>query len=94
MELTWGRDPERKKKEVRDLLDSHERLVKKELKTKFVTDSHERIPPIDLETFEHLLMQLTEDMTTMKEFLPKIVDMRTEVIYTADTVKLKLICFI
>lgn len=50
----------------------------------FVTDSHMRMPRIGLEKLDSLLANLTEDKSFINEILPKVRDIKTEVINTTD----------
>ena len=45
------------------------------------------MPPVGFEIFAPLLKGLADDVKMMNEFLPKILDMKTEVYNTADTVR-------
>ena len=86
-DVSWRRDPDRKRKEVKDVIELHEKIVQGKKQVSFVTDSHKRMPPIGLEKFGPLLATLTEDMSRINDILPKILDVKTEVINTADTVR-------
>ena len=86
-DVSWRRDPDKKRKEVKDLLELHERVKQSNQTVKFVTDSHKRMPPLGLEKLGSLLANLTEDTSRINDVLPKILDIKTEVINTADTVR-------
>lgn len=86
-DVCWRRDPDKKRKEVKDVIELHERIIKSKKQVNFVTDSHKRMPPIGLEKFGPLLTTLSEDTARINELLPKIMDIKTEVINTADTVR-------
>ena len=86
-DVCWRRDPEKKRKEVKDLIELHERVSKEKKQIKFVSDSHKRMPPIGLEIFGTLLSNLSEDIFIIKDLLPKIMDIKREVLNSADTVR-------
>lgn len=86
-DIVTRRDPDKKKKELNDLLDFHEKLVKSKRKMRFVTDSYRRMPPIGLQMFAPILSNLAEEIVKINDFLPKILDMKSEVLNTADTVR-------
>ena len=57
------------------------------MKVNLVTKSHKKMPPIGLELFAPILTNLVEEITKINEVLPKILDIKTEVCNTADTVR-------
>ena len=85
--LCWRRDPEKKRKEVKDLMELHERVSNENKPVRFVTDSHKRMPSIELEKFGPLLSNFSEDIAVIKKILLKILDMKTEVINSTDTIR-------
>ena len=56
------RDPEKKKKDLRDLLNYHEEVKEANKHVKFVTMSHKKMPPFGLEIFAPILTNLAEDI--------------------------------
>lgn len=84
--LPWRRDHDKKRKDLIDILDVYEGMENLKDFT-FVTDTHKRMPPIGLEIFGPMLAGLAEEVTKINELLPKILDMKTEVLNTADTVR-------
>ena len=53
----------------------------------FVTDSYKRMPPVGLEIFGPMLRTLAEDTLEIKELLPKMVDIKSEVCNATDTLR-------
>lgn len=88
-DLPWRRDPEKKKKDLRDVFDLFQDLtaVTPKLKVKFVTDSHKKMPPMGMELIAPIICNLTEEIYKINEILPKITDLKTEVCNTADAVR-------
>ena len=86
-EIVWRRDPDKKRKDLKDLLEFHDELITSKMKVNLVTKSHKKMPPIGLELFAPILTNLVEEITKINEVLPKILDIKTEVCNTADTVR-------
>lgn len=86
-DLVWRRDPEKKKKDLVDVLDLHEELTLKRNRFKFVCNSYKAMPPVGMELLAPLIINLSDEVGRINEMLPKIVDMRAEVLNTADTVR-------
>ena len=86
-DLIWRRDPEKKRKDLQDLLECHQELTASKKKVKIVTGSYKKMPPIGMSMFVPILSNLSEDITKINELLPKILDIKTEVCNTADTVR-------
>ena len=86
-DIVWRRDPEKKKKDLRDLLEYHDEFKAVNKHVKFVTSSHKKMPPIGLEMFAPILTKLAEDVIKLNEVLPKILDIKSEICNTADTVR-------
>ena len=82
------RDPERKRKEIYDLIEYYEEFsASKNNKDIFVSNSYKKMPPIGLEFIAPLLSNLNEEVAKINSMLPKIIDIRSEVYNTADTVR-------
>ena len=86
-DLIWRRDPEKKLKDLKDVIDFYEECVESKMKIKFVADSYKQLPPIGMELIAPVLINLTGEVTKINEILPKILDIKTEVLNTADTVR-------
>ena len=86
-DLVWRRDPEKKKKDLADVVDFHEELTSKRNKMKFVCSSYKGMPPVGMEMIGPLLINLSSEVGRINELLPKIVDIKSEVVNTADTVR-------
>ena len=86
-DITWRRDPEKKRKDLTDVLDYHEELTSARHRWKFVCDSYKVMPPLGMEMIAPLLINLTSEVTKINECLPKVLDIKSEVVNTADTVR-------
>ena len=86
-DITWRRDPQKKKKDLRDVLDWLKDLRESKIKAKFVADSYKGIPPVGLEFVGPLISNLSDEVTKLNEVLPNISDIKCEVRNTADTVR-------
>ena len=86
-DLVWRRDPEKKKKDLRELLDYHEEFKNLNKHAKFVTTSHKKMTPVGLEMFAPILTNLAEDIMKLNDVTSKILDIKSEVCNTADTVR-------
>ena len=82
------RDPDKKKKELSDLIQFYDEfLLLKNNKDVFVSDNYKKVPPLGLEFIAPMLCNLSEEVSKINELLPKILDIRSEVSNTADTVR-------
>lgn len=86
-DLPVRRDPEKKRKDLKDVMDLYEEASAANKRMKFVADSYKAMPPVGMEFLAPLLLKLTVDVSRINEVLPKMVDIRTEVTNTADAVK-------
>ena len=86
-DLVWRRDPDKKRKDLKDLLDAYDEFKSSNMKVDLVTNSHKKMPPVGLELFAPILNTLAEDINKINELLPKILDIKSEVVNTADTVR-------
>lgn len=86
-DLIWRRDPEKKRKDLNDVMDFLEELLSSKLRVTFVCDSYKGLPPVGLEFIAPTIVKLTEDLAKMNELLPKILDIKSEVNNTADAVR-------
>ena len=86
-DLIWRRDPDKKLKDLKDVLDFYDELEQSKLKKKFVSDSYKQMPPVGLEFVASVLTNLASEVAKINEVLPKIVDIKSEVLNTADTVR-------
>ena len=79
---------DKKRKEVTDLFeffDIFSSLTNN--KDIFVADTYKRMPPVGLQFIAPILTHLSEEIIKINEVLPKIGDIKTEMINTADTVR-------
>ena len=81
------RDPDKKRKDLNDLLQSFIESKEKFKRNKYVADTYKKLPPIGMEYIAPLLINLTSEITRINELLPKILDIKTTVSNTADTVR-------
>lgn len=86
-DIVWRRDPDKKKKDLQDLLEFHELLKASDMNINIVTNSHKKMPPIGMEMLAPVLTVLVEEISKINETLPKIIDIKSEVSNTADTVR-------
>lgn len=86
-DVVWRRDPDKKRKDFRDVIDFYDELIASKAKVKFVTDSYKRMPPIGMELIAPILVSLTEEVAKINDMLPKILDIKTEVLNSADTIR-------
>ena len=73
-----------------DFIDAFNELKEKkdrEYKYKFLCDAYNDMPPVGLEFIAPILVNLSEEVARINELLPKIMDMKTEVINTADSTR-------
>ena len=54
---------------------------------KFLSNSYKGMPPLGMEMIAPLLINLTTEVTKINECLPKVLDMKSEIQNTADTVR-------
>ena len=81
------RDPHKKKKEVEDLIELFNELDFSKNKITFVCDSYKEMPPVGMQFISPMLINIYEELNKMNEILPKIMDIKKEVINTADTLR-------
>ena len=81
------KDPDKKRKILNDLLELFEELKSKNMKIVYVSDSYKKMPPLGLEFIAPLLTNLSDEVARINTFLPKIVDIRSEVPNTANAVR-------
>ena len=86
-DILWRREPDKKRKDLVDVFRFHNRLYETRNTIKFVTDSYKKMPPMGLEILAPILGNLSEEIMKLNETIPKILDIRTEVFNTADTVR-------
>lgn len=86
-DIVWRRDPDKKKKDLKDLLEMHEELIASKKKVNIVTDTYKKMPPVGMSVFAPVLSNLADEIAKINEILPKILDVKTEVCNTADTVR-------
>ena len=88
-DITTRKNPERKKKELNDLLRFYTDFLSSEScrRTIFVSNSYKLMPPLGLEFIAPILVNLTEEIAKINSVLPKIVDIKSEVLNTADAVR-------
>ena len=85
--VSWKRDPNKKAKDLCDVIDFHEELTNGRHNWKFLSNSYKSLPPLGIQMIAPLLISLTSEVSKINECLPKFVDMRSELINTADTVR-------
>ena len=86
-DIVWRKDPKKKKKDLQDLLYYLEEFKEVNKHVKYVTMPPKKMPPVGLEVFAPILTNLAEDIMKLNEVIPKILDIKSEVCNTADTVR-------
>ena len=81
------KNPERKKKSLDDVFEMFEEFLTKNRRIIFVSDSYKKMPPLGLEFISPVLCNLIEEITKINNILPKIVDIKSQVVNTADIVR-------
>ena len=86
-DIVWRRDPDKKRKDMKDVVDFLDELIASRSKVRFVTDTYKKMPPMGMELIAPILVNLSEQITRINEFLPKILEIKSEVLNSADTVR-------
>ena len=86
-DIVWRRDPSKKSKDLKDVIDLCDELVASQRKVRFVTDTYKKMPPIGMELIAPILVNLTEEVARISDLLPKILDIKTEVLNSADSIR-------
>ncbi|MEL6945282.1 MAG: hypothetical protein AAFO82_21735, partial [Bacteroidota bacterium] len=86
-DITWRRDPDKKGKDLRDIIELYGELAATKNKVKFVCDNFKRMPPIGMELVAPILVNLVDEMSKISDLLPKILDVKTEVLNSADCIR-------
>ena len=83
------RTPDKKRKDLEDVVKYFDELKQSTRGTKeiFLADSYKKLPPVGMEFIAPILANLSEEVSKLNHILPKISDIKTEVINTADTVR-------
>ena len=88
-EVVNRRTPDKKRKDLEDVIEYFNELKQSSRATKeiFVADSYKKLPPVGMEFIAPILANLSEEVSKLNNILPKISDIKTEVVNTADTVR-------
>ena len=86
-DFSTRRGPGEKLKHLNDVIDLYEECDVSKMKIKFVADSYKQLPPMGMELLAPIIINLANEVTKINEILPKILDIKTEVLNTADTVR-------
>ena len=86
-ETVWRRDPEKKKKELTDVIGYFEEFLSLKKKVRFVCDTYKGMPPVGFEFIVPIITNLCSEISKLNDFVPKILDIKSEVMNTADTVR-------
>ena len=81
------RGPDKKKRELDDLLESYHEFETLKTRVVFASDSYKKMPPLGLEFIAPILTTLIEEVTKLNSMLPKFTDLKSEVINTADIMR-------
>ena len=85
--VTVRKNPGRKKRCLEDVFEMFEEFLTKNRRIIFASDSYKKMPPLGLEFISPLLCNLMEEITTINNILPKINDIKSQVVNTADIVR-------
>ena len=86
-DMVTRRDPDKKGKDLNDLLQGYLDCKEKFKRHKYVADNYKKIPPVGMEFIAPLLINLSCEITKINDLLPKILDIKTTVSNTADAVR-------
>ena len=81
------KNPNKKCKELEDLIEAFLVCKDKFNRVKYFADSYRKLPPVSLEFIAPLIANLANEITKINEVLPKILDVKTEVSNSADTIR-------
>ena len=74
-------------KDLKDVIEYHEELKKSKMKVNFVCNTYKGMPPMGFEYIAPMISNLSEEIVKINEVLPKILDIKSQVVNTADTVR-------
>ena len=86
-DIIWRRDPDKKMKDLNDLIDGINEIYETNKYIKCVADSYKKIPPVGLEFIAPILINLSEEVNKINSLLPGILDIKSTVLNMADTVR-------
>lgn len=86
-DIIWRRDPDKKRKDLKDVIDYLKEVLDSKIKVKFVSDNYRQMPAVGMECIAPLLINLSGELDKINGILPGILDVKSEVINTADTVR-------
>lgn len=86
-DIIWRRDPDKKRKDLNDVFQFQKRLCETRNTIKYVTDSYLKMLPMGLEILAPIPGSLAEEIMKLNETIPKILDIRTDVYNTGETVR-------
>ena len=69
------------------MIDFFDDILASKTKVRFLSESYKHMPPIGMEIIAPIMVNLSEEIAKINEILPKILDIKTEVLNTADTVR-------
>ena len=84
-DIVWRRDPDKKCRDLQDVIDLHDEYVTSKHKVKFVANSHKTMPPMGLEMMAPLMNNLADEIKKINEVLPQIFDIKSEVCNVAES---------
>ena len=86
-DVPFRRGHDKKLMDMKDVTDLLHEIASSKTKVRFVSDSYKKMPPIGMEMIAPLLVNLTGEVARINDMLPKILDIKTEVMNTADTMR-------
>ena len=75
-DIIWRRDPDKKRKDLADVIDLLEELTANRNNYKFLCDSYKGMPPLGMEMIAPLIINLSTEVSKINEILPFIVSNR------------------
>ena len=86
-EYPTRKEPGKKRKELNDIYELFIQWMNTKSDVIFVANDYRKLPPVGLEFIAPILNNLIDQVAQINLVLPKIVDIKTEVVNTADTVR-------
>ena len=79
-------NPDKKSKDLNDLL-GFVNDWSDDMRIRFVSDNYKKMPPNGIEVLAPMLIDINEQLMKLNEVLPQFVDLKSEVLNSADTVR-------
>ena len=86
-ESVMRRNPEKKMKDLRDVIDFYDEVKATKMKVNFLCNTYKGMPPVGFEFIAPMISNLSDEIVKINDVLPKILDIKSQVVNTADTVR-------